>query len=113
MTPSYYPKQGEVYWIELDPAVGSEMRKTRPCLVVTANDINRRRQTVVVIPVSTTSPQGLPLYVPLPSVSERSQAVIDQIRVVDKTRLGDWKANISVVEMENIFEAMGLVFAIK
>ncbi|HEY5330242.1 MAG TPA: type II toxin-antitoxin system PemK/MazF family toxin [Acidobacteriaceae bacterium] len=89
------------------------MQKTRPCVVVTSNKINRRRQTAVVIPVSTTSPKGLPLYVPLPSVSERSQAVIDQIRAVDKTRLGDWAATISTAEMVNIFEAMGLVFEVE
>lgn len=113
MIASYYPKQGEVYWTSLDPSVGSEMQKTRPCVVVTSNKINQRRQTVVVIPVSTTSPKGLPLYVPLPSVSERSQAVIDQIRAVDKARLGDWAATISAAEMVNIFEAMGLVFEVE
>jgi mRNA interferase MazF len=86
------------------------MRKTRPCVVVTANKINRFRRTVVVIPLSTTSPKDFPLYVPLPSVSEASQAVIDQIRVVDKSRLGDWRATVSPAEMARLIEAMGIVF---
>ncbi len=110
MTPSNFPRQGEVYWTALDPTLGSEMRKTRPCVVVTANDINQRRRTVVVIPVSTTSPKDFPLYVPLPSVSERSQAVVDQIRVVDKARLGGWMATVRLAEMNNLLEAMSKVF---
>jgi len=52
------------------------------------------------------------LYVPLPSVGENSQAVIDQIRVVDKSRVGDWIVRASEAEMEDIGEAMKMVFAI-
>jgi mRNA interferase MazF len=102
MTPSNFPKRGDVYWTELDSARGSEMQKIRPCLVVTTNIFNQRRRTVVVIPISSISPNKFPLYVRLPSVSERSRAVIDQIRVVDKERVGDWKATVTDAEMDNI-----------
>jgi mRNA interferase MazF len=110
MTPSNFPRQGEVYWTELDPTVGSEMQKTRPCVVITGNKLNQHRRTVVVIPLSTTSPKDFPLYVPLPSVSQNSQAVIDQIRVVDKSRLGEWKAKLTRAEMDDLAYAMGIVF---
>jgi len=85
MTPSSTPRRGDVYWTALDPARGAEMQKTRPCLVITTNFVNRKRRTIVVVPLPTTSPKEWPLYVPLPSAGENSQAVIDQIRVVDKT----------------------------
>jgi mRNA interferase MazF len=89
------------------------MQKTRPCVVVTANNINRRRRTVVVIPISTTSPKDFPLYVPLPSVSQNSQAVIDQIRAVDRSRLGDWYAKVTMSEMDDLVYAMGIVFEVE
>jgi mRNA interferase MazF len=112
MTPSNAPRRGDVYWTVLDPARGAEMQKTRPCLVVTTDFINRRRRSVVIVPLSTTSPKEFPLYVPLPSAGENSQAVIDQIRVVDKGRVGDWIVSASEAEMEDIGEAMKMVFAI-
>jgi len=112
MTPSNAPRRGDVYWTELDPAQGAEMQKTRPCLVITTDFINRRRRTVVVIPLSTTAPKEFPLYVPMPSVGGNSQAVMDQIRVVDKGRVGDWIVRASEAEMEDVAVAMKMVFAI-
>ncbi len=112
MSPLSFPRQGDVYWTALDPTVGSEMRKTRPCVVMTASKINQYRRTVVVIPLSTTSPKDFPLYVALPSISQNSQAVIDQIRVVDKSRLGDWKAKVTPAELDDLICAMGLVFSL-
>jgi mRNA interferase MazF len=81
--------------------------------VLTSNIINQRRHTVVVVPLSTSSQRNFPLYVALPSVSERSQAVIDQIRVVDKGRLGDWICTIAAGELNEITEAMKIVFEIR
>ena len=101
-----FPRRGEVYWIDLDPTVGSEMRKTRPCVVVTNNILNERRHTVVIIPLSTTSPKKFPLYVPLPSVGDTSQAVVDQIRVVDKQRVGERLGELLPSEIEKVEEAM-------
>ena len=47
------PARGEIWWVRLDPTLGSEIRKTRPALVLTADVLNRMRQTVVVVPLST------------------------------------------------------------
>jgi mRNA interferase MazF len=110
MTPSIYPKRGEVYWTELDPTRGAEMQKTRPCLVVTTDIVNQRRRTVVIIPLSTTSPKKFPLYVSLPSLGDGSQAVIDQIRVVDKERVRGLRGRVTEAEMDRVVEAMKMVF---
>ena len=65
---------------------------------------------MVVIPLSTTSPRDFPLYVPVPSAGPGSQAVVDQIRAVDKDRIGDFRARITEAEMEGVMEAMKRVF---
>jgi len=67
---------------------------------------------VVIVPLSTTSPKEFPLYVPLPSIGPDSQAVIDQIRVIDKGRVGDWIGSASQADMQKIGQAMKLVFEI-
>lgn len=80
--------RGEVYWVELDPTRGSEISKTRPCVVLSAVEINQHRNTVVVIPLTTTAaPAVPPLLVATPSAGESSKARIEHIRAVDKTRL--------------------------
>jgi mRNA interferase MazF len=86
------------------------MQKTRPCLVVTMDLINQRRRTVVVIPLSTTSPKKFPLYVSLSSMGDNSQAVIDQIRAVDKERVLGLRGTVTEAEMDRVVEAMKMVF---
>src|SRR2546427_714220 len=59
------PQRGDIWWVSLDPTQGSEIRKTRPCLVLTANTLNRLRQTVVVVPLSTAARAHPPITVPV------------------------------------------------
>jgi mRNA interferase MazF len=73
--------------VDLDPARGSEIRKTRPAVVVSADGLNRARRTVVVVPLSTGPSPHPPIVVATPSAGERSAAVCDQVRSFDKTRL--------------------------
>jgi mRNA interferase MazF len=79
--------RGDVWWVDLDPARGSEIRKTRPAVVVTADGLNRARRTVVIVPLSTGPQPRPPLVIPTPSFGAGSVAVCDQVRSVDKTRL--------------------------
>jgi mRNA interferase MazF len=76
----------EVYLVELDPTVGSEIRKTRPCLVVSPNEINRHIQTVIVAPM-TTKGKPYPTRVPCRFQGKQGLVVLDQIRTVDCSRL--------------------------
>ena len=76
----------EVYWINLDPTVGSEIRKTRPCLVVSPDEINHNVRTVIVAPL-TTRGQPYPTRVPCRFKGKHGQVVLDQIRTVDRSRL--------------------------
>lgn len=80
------PRQFEVFLVSLDPTVGSEMRKTRPCIVVSPNEANAQLGTVVVVPI-TSSIRNYPSRVDLRFRDRNGQAAIDQIRSVDHARL--------------------------
>jgi mRNA interferase MazF len=76
----------EVYLINLDPTVGSEIKKTRPCLIVSPNEINHNIRTVIVAPLTTKGP-SYPTRVPCRFKGKDGQVVLDQIRAVDRSRL--------------------------
>src|SRR5437588_6240909 len=76
----------EVYLINLDPTVGSEIRKTRPCLVVSPDEMNHHIRTVIVAPL-TTRGQPYPTRVPCRFKGKDGQVVLDRIRAVDRARL--------------------------
>lgn len=76
----------DVYLVNLDPTVGSEIRKTRPCLVISPDEMNRWIRTVIVAPM-TTKGQSYPSRVACEFQGKQGQVVLDQIRTVDKTRL--------------------------
>lgn len=78
---------GEVWWVSLDPSQGPEINKTRPCVVLTHDTLNRLRKTVVVVPLSTAAKPHPPITVPVTCQGRAVVAVIDQIRAVAKHRL--------------------------
>lgn len=95
-------ERGDIWWINLDPTVGSEIKKRRPCVVLSANEINRGRATPVVVPLSS-SPEGAPpIMVPVSSAGKDSVAVIDQIRAVDKKRFANRAGVLSTEDMRRI-----------
>jgi len=81
-----FPRRGEIWWVRLDPTLGAEIRKTRPCLVLTTNIVNDHRRTVVVIPLSSAPTASPPIKVLLTCEGRPSVAVVDQIRAVTKER---------------------------
>jgi mRNA interferase MazF len=76
----------EVWLISLDPTRGSEIQKTRPCLVVSPDEINRHLRTVIIAPM-TTSERPYPSRVTVTFQSKRGQVALDQLRAVDRKRL--------------------------
>ncbi|MFH1277707.1 MAG: type II toxin-antitoxin system PemK/MazF family toxin [Candidatus Eisenbacteria bacterium] len=79
-------RRGEVYLIALDPARGEEIRKTRPCVVVSPDELNGHLRTVIVAPLTTGS-HGYPFRVPCRFGGCSGHVVLDQIRTVDRDRL--------------------------
>jgi mRNA interferase MazF len=80
------PSRGEVWLVALDPTQGSEIRKTRPCLVVSPDEMNHYLATLIVAPLTTTV-RTYPSRVRLRFKGKRGQVALDQIRTVDRSRL--------------------------
>ena len=81
-----YPRLDEVCLVSLDPTAGSEIRKTRPRLVVSPNEMNQSLRTVIVAPIATAE-RPYPTRVNLAFQSKHGQVALDQIRPVDRQRL--------------------------
>lgn len=81
------PERGEIWWVALDPTLGSEIRKTRPCVVISIKVLNERRRTVIVVPLSSSPIASPPILIPIRCEGRSAVAVSDQIRAVTKQRL--------------------------
>jgi len=76
----------DVYSINLDPTLGSEIQKTRPCLIISPDEMNRHIRTVIIAPM-TTAGKDYPTRISCKFKKKKGQIVLDQIRTIDKTRL--------------------------
>ena len=76
----------DVYLINLDPTIGSEIQKTRPCLIISPDEMNRHIRTVIVAPMTTVG-KDYPTRVTCKFKKKKGQIVLDQIRTIDKKRL--------------------------
>jgi mRNA interferase MazF len=79
-------KRGEIWLIDLDPTIGSEIRKTRPCVVISPAEMHDHLRTVIVAPMTTGS-RPAPFRVPVLFQEKRGLILLDQVRTVDKARL--------------------------
>ena len=84
--------RGDIWWVSLDPTQGSEIKKTRPCIVLSHSTLNRLRRTVVVVPLSSAAKPHPPITVPVSCQGDAVVAVVDQIRAVSKQRLKNLEA---------------------
>jgi len=80
------PLQDEIWLVSLGPTQGSEMRKTRPCLVISPDEMNRHLRTVLIAPMTTVE-RAYPTRVPLTFHGKHGQVALDQVRAVDRQRL--------------------------
>ena len=99
-------KRGEVWWVRLDPTIGSEIAKTRPCVIVSNDILNDRRRTVVIIPLSTAPQASPPILVPVRCGGHNVVAVTDQIRAVSKQRLDRRMDTLSPEHLEAIEQGL-------
>ena len=95
-------RRGEVWWVRLDPTLGSEIAKTRPCVILSGNVFNRLRRTVVVIPLSSSPEPSTPLLVPVRCDGRNVVAVTDQIRAITKQRLDRRLGELSAEDLETV-----------
>jgi mRNA interferase MazF len=105
--------RGEVYWVNLDPTVGSEIRKRRPCVLVGATPVNQARRTVVVVPLSSAGRARPPLAVPVQCLEQTVIAVCDQIRAVDKSRLLSLAGRLSRDDLAKVEDGLRTVLSLR
>jgi mRNA interferase MazF len=97
--------QYEVYWISLDPTRGSEISKTRPCVIVSPNELNQHLRTVIVAPVTSTL-KDFPWRIACKIANKDGAIAADQIRTVDKTRLGARISKLSKQEIAGLKQVL-------
>jgi mRNA interferase MazF len=89
----------DVFLVNLDPTMGSEIKKTRPCLIISPDEMNRHIRTVIVAPM-TTAGKNYPTRISCTFQNKKGQIVLDQIRTIDKARfikkLGSLDAQVQV-----------------
>jgi mRNA interferase MazF len=100
----------DVFLVNLDPTVGSEIPKSRPCVIVSPDEMNRHVRTVVVAPL-TTAGRAYPSRVPVRFAGKDGQVVIDQLRTVDKARLVKRLGALEASESTAVLEVLREFFA--
>ena len=104
-------KRGEVYLCVLDPTVGHETQKTRPCLLVSPDEMNRAFATVIVAPM-TTAGEARPTRIPLTFQRARGFVAADQIRTVDRDRLVKRLGRVDDKTLAAVLGALAEMFAL-
>jgi len=100
----------DMYLIALDPTVGSEMQKTRPCVVISPDEMNRHLQTVIIAPLTSTV-RAYPTRINTTFRGKKGQIVLDQLRTVEKKRLIKKVGVINETTQNKVFSALFELFA--
>jgi mRNA interferase MazF len=100
------PRRGEIWWAALDPTVGAEIKKTRPCVVISNSVVNQHRRTVVIVPLTSSPRAAPPILVSVTCSGQPAIAAIDQVRAVSKERLVSHIENLSAEELESVEDAL-------
>ncbi len=103
-------KRFDVFLVNLDPTIGSEIKKTRPCVVISPDEMNRYVATVIIAPM-TTKGRTYPTRVVCQFQGKDGQIVLDQIRTIDKTRLVKNLGQISQDEQRVVLDTLAEMFA--
>jgi len=103
-------KRGDIWLVNLDPTVGSEIKKSRPCVVVSPAELNDHLRTVIVAPM-TSKGFVAPFRVPVTHVGKKGLVLVDQLRTVDKVRLVKRLGGLSPKTMAATLSTLKEVFA--
>jgi len=98
-------KQYSVYWMNLDPVVSSEVNKTRPCVIISPNEMNKYLRTVVISPLTHTL-KPYPTRVACTITGEKGMIMLDQIRTIDKQRILTYISTLKKAECVKIKEVI-------
>ena len=100
--------QYDIYWIDLDPTKGSEIQKTRPCVIISPNEMNYNINTIIIAPLTSKS-RNYPTRVKVELDGQEGWIILDQIRCIDKSRLVKIIGTLNqdtIIEVKNIIKQM-------
>ena len=103
-------KRGDVYLVDLSPSRGREIRKTRPCIVVSPDELNAHLQTYIVAPL-TTGGHRYPFRVPCRFGGKAGHVILDQIRTVDRERLVRRRGKLTATTLQKVLGVLQQMFA--
>ena len=109
MVKASYPKLFGVYWVNLDPTIGAEVKKKRPCVIISPDSMNQGLKTVLIAPMTTTMKKW-PFRVPVTHKKTKGQVMLDQIRTVSKKRLHKAYGVVSAKVKTGILECLKNMF---
>ena len=101
--------QFEVYWVDLNPTIGAEMQKIRPCVIVSPKELNDHLDTVIIIPI-TSAVHGYPYRVRCHIMGRDGEIATDQIRTVDKRRLKNRITTLAADEISVLQDVLHQMF---
>lgn len=107
------PRRGDVYWVALDPTIGSEVKKTRPAVIVSNNSCNTFGSRVVVLPLTNNVDSAYPGEAMVVVNGKPARALGDQIRSLDKSRLRSRIDSLSHEELAAVDEAIRITLALQ
>lgn len=102
--------RGDIWLVSLDPTVGSEIKKSRPCVVVSPSELHDFLRTVIVAPMSTKA-KPAPFRIPLSHGGKKGLILLDQIRAIDKVRLARKMGSVSAKTLDATLNTLQEVFA--
>jgi mRNA interferase MazF len=100
----------DIYWVDLDPTKGSEIRKTRPCIIVSPDEMNQTLKTVIVVPITSTVVDW-PFRTVITSTNKKSSAACDQLRTISKERLLTKIGTLKGAEKAAMLEILQAIFS--
>ena len=106
------PRRGEIYWVALDPALGTEIRKTRPAIVISNDSCNRYGARVVVLPLTSNVESLYPGEARVQVRGAPARALGDQLRSIDKSRLRSKIGTLGRDELLDVEEAVRITLGL-
>lgn len=108
-----FPKRGEIFWVNLDPTIGSEIKKTRPAVIISNDAGNEISARVIVAPITSSIKKIFPFEVPIEIQGKKGKILLDQIRTIDKSRLNKKLDHCDSKTMSLVDDAIKIVLALE